>query len=168
MIVNPVRINNSAALLLFLCVFVVVFCCFFLAFWLQIVNKSFSVCFVGRNDCMCFSVMFHWCDWGPLRGTSVSLWIGAASKLKEGFRTDGTGLGPTINPPSRFSTDFSQAIPLLQFFVHALVGLCLVSLFISHFSVFWCLGKAAFRDCASSLFSLPVFSCFHYSRLNLA
>ena len=51
----------------------------------------------------------------------------------------------------KFSTGFSKAVPLLQFFFVRVAVVSYVmfvlSLFVPHLSVFWCVEKAVFRDC---------------------
>ena len=62
---------------------------------------------------------------------------------------------------SIFSTDCSKAVPLLQFFfvcasVVSYVAFVL-SLFVSHLSFIWCLGRAVLRDCGVSWVSSLIF-----------
>ena len=71
-------------------------------------------------------------------------------------------LAPNSFPPNSFPTDRSKAVALLFFLCAPVVSyvLFVVSLFVPHLSLFWCLGRSVLRDCGISSVSSRIFSDF--------
>ena len=98
-------------------------------------------------------ILFHYdVEWmrqrKPMRPSYICK-MTDASELRVRFPVNKTGLSP-----HKFSTDCSKEILLLQFFFvcSSLVSYVafVLSLFVLHLSLFWCLGRAVLHGCGIS------------------